>query len=58
MNRLSLYQALRDIAAGVITKTLEIQGRIEVALDRLEKLANKEEGQRARTRDRRAARCT
>ena len=45
MNRLSLYQALRDIAAGVVTKTLEIQGRIEVALDRLEKLANKEEGQ-------------
>jgi hypothetical protein len=43
VNRLSLYQALRDIAAGVITKTLEIQGRIEVALDRLEKLANKED---------------
>jgi hypothetical protein len=45
VNCLSLYQALRDIATGVITRALEVQGRIEVALDRLEKLANKEEGQ-------------
>lgn len=43
MNRLSLYQALRDISAGVITKALEIQGRIEAGIEKLERVANKED---------------
>jgi hypothetical protein len=45
VNRLSLYEALRDIATGVITRALEIQGRIEAGIEKLERVANKEDVQ-------------
>lgn len=45
MNLQALRQALVDIATGVITRTLAVQGRIESGIGELEKWAN-EEGKR------------
>lgn len=45
MNLQALRQALVDIATGVITRTLAVQGRIESGIRKLEKWAN-EEGKR------------
>lgn len=45
MNLQALRQALVDIATGVITRTLAVQGRIEAGIRGLEKWAN-EEGKR------------
>ncbi|HEX6682120.1 MAG TPA: hypothetical protein VF062_04970 [Candidatus Limnocylindrales bacterium] len=45
MNLQALRQALVDIATGVITRTLAVQGRIESGIRELEKWAN-EEGKR------------
>lgn len=42
MNLQALRQALVDIATGVITRTLAVQGRIEAGIKELEKHANGE----------------
>lgn len=42
MNLKALMQALVDIATGVITRTLEVQGRIEAGIKRAEEHANGE----------------
>jgi hypothetical protein len=42
VNLKALHQALVDIATGVITRTLETQGRIEAGIKRAEEHANGE----------------
>jgi hypothetical protein len=42
VNLKALHQALADIATGVITRTLEVQGRIEAGIKRAEEHANGE----------------
>jgi hypothetical protein len=43
VNLKALHQALADIATGVITRTLAVQGRIESGIRELEKWANGED---------------
>jgi hypothetical protein len=42
VNLKALHQALADIATGVITRTLEVQGRIEAGIKRAEEHATGE----------------